>query len=135
MSRSTRSEGYAVRCSSRAISFGSWASLILLLAFSSMHCAVKSAPKPEINDDLVKIITASVCKQPNEPQRASLTALMSSVLPTSSDGRLIDQPPGVELPDGATAPTRPDLYPAAAWITGIYCSCWPELCIRAEATQ
>lgn len=73
---------------------------------------------------------AAVCKEPNGPEVAALGRLMADVLPSDSSGALIDLAPGQPLPDGATAASRPDLYPAAAWVTRTYCRCWPAKCVQ-----
>lgn len=57
---------------------------------------------------------------------------MADVLPTDEGGTLIDLAPGQPLPEGAVAAVRPDLYPAAEWITGTYCRCWPAKCKRPD---
>ena len=80
--------------------------------------------------ETVEVIRASVCRQPNAPEIQALARLMADVLPQDSAGKLIDLAPGQTLPEGAVAATRPDLYPAAQWITGTYCRCWPAKCQR-----
>lgn len=132
MRSSMRSGGSAERSWFKGSSSRNWVALILLLAFSLMSCAVKQ-PRPDsptIDAETVSVIRASVCRQPNPPQVQALGQLMADVLPADSTGRVIDLAPGQPLPDGAVAAARPDLYPAAEWITGTYCRCFPQQCQR-----
>lgn len=88
-------------------------------------------PAP-LDAETIAVVRASVCKQPSTPEIAALDRLMADVLPTDARGTLIDLAPGQPLPEGATAADRPDLYPAAEWVTGLYCRCWPERCRRPQ---
>ena len=70
-----------------------------------------------------------ICREPSTPEVTSLAALMADVLPRDADGIHLDLAPGATLPEGVTPAARPDLYPAAQWVTRTYCRCWPDLCV------
>lgn len=135
MRRRRRSDGSEVRFSRRARWWSLWAVLTPLLAISLPSCAAKQPERKPDHPDAaaVELARGLVCKQPNAPQRESMARLMESVLPESADGSLLDLMPGVELPEGAIPPARPDLYGAAQWVSTTYCRCWPELCVRTSA--
>lgn len=77
----------------------------------------------------------AVCREPNEPEIRALTLLAHLTLPHDPSGRSIDITPGEPLPEGARGAELPELYPAAAWVAGIICRCYPERCERAKVEE
>ena len=65
-------------------------------------------------------------QQPTQYQRESLALMIALAMPHDAEGRILDQPPGLELPEGATEAMAPDLYPAAEWVSHALGRLWPD---------
>jgi len=77
----------------------------------------------------------AVCREPNDPEIRALTLLAHLTLPHDETGRSIDLAPGQPAPEGSTPAELPELYPAAAWVAGVVCRCYPERCERAKVEE
>lgn len=122
MGRSSNSEPRSGTKRRRASTLTSVA--ILLPAIFSAGCAHLGIG----GDDAPKPGPDAVCREPNEPEIRSLTLLAHLTLPHDETGRSIDIAPGEKLPEGANPPELPELYPAATWVAGVVCRCYPERC-------
>ncbi len=102
------------------------AAATLLLTTFSASCATIGTDDPEPGTD-------AVCREPNDPEIRSLTLLAHLTLPHDETGRSVELAPGEPLREGHRPPEMPELYPAASWVSGILCRCYPEKCERAKA--